>query len=171
VSVLDGWISCPRCAAPLRTAPGRAECPGCGSVYYANPAPAACALVVDGEGRLLLARRAQDPYRGYWDIPGGFVEETEHPLDALRRELLEETGLLVEPLEFFGAWMDRYGDGPGAQTTLNLFWTARVVSGEPRPADDVDQLAWFAPDELPGPERIAFTRTAHVLDAWRKQQA
>jgi 8-oxo-dGTP diphosphatase len=170
VSVLDGWRTCPRCGATLRTEPGRAECTGCGSVYYANPAPAACALVVDEHGRLLLARRAHEPYRGLWDIPGGFLEEAEHPLDALRRELREETGLEVEPLEFFGVWMDRYGDGPGAQTTLNLFWTARRVSGDARPADDVDELRWFPPGELPPREAIAFTRTADVLDAWRQQQ-
>jgi hypothetical protein len=66
--------------------------------------------------------------------------------------------------------MDRYGDGPGAQTTLNLFWTARAVSGDARPADDVDELRWFPPDELPPREAIAFTRTADVLDLWRQQQ-
>lgn len=170
MSVLDGWRYCPRCRAELRTRAGEADCPACGSVYYANPAPTASALVVDDAGRLLLARRAREPHRGTWDVPGGFLDETEHPLDALRRELREETSLEVEPLEFFGAWIDDYGDGPGAQTTLNLFWTARVVAGEPRPADDVDELAWFAPDELPPPERLAFSQVSAVVARWRQQQ-
>jgi 8-oxo-dGTP diphosphatase len=170
VSVLDGWRYCPRCRAELLTRAGEAECPACGSVYYANPAPTASALVVDDAGRLLLARRAREPYLGLWDIPGGFLDEAEHPLEALRRELREETGLEVEPLDFFGAWMDVYGEGPGAQATLNLFWTARAGGGEPVPADDVDELAWFPPDELPPRGQIAFNQIASVLEAWRDQQ-
>ena len=59
-------------------------------------------LVEDGEGRVLLARRAVEPDRGLWDCPGGFLEEGEHPLDGLRRELAEETGLVAGPARFVG---------------------------------------------------------------------
>ena len=101
----------------------------------------------------------------------GFVEEAEHPLDALRRELSEETGLEVEPLDFLGVWMDRYGGDSTAQTTLNLFWTARVVGGEPRAADDVSDLRWFPPEELPPASELAFDCVAKALGAWRQQHA
>ena len=126
--------------------------------------------MVDDEGRVLLARRVGPVFPGYWDLPGGFLEEGEHPLDGIRRELREETALQVEPEEFVGAWMDRYGDDEDAHATLNLYWTARVVAGEPKAADDVSELAWFRPDELPPPERLAF-HIAEVLAAWRKQHA
>ena len=116
---------------------------------------------------MLLARRAFDPYKGYWDIPGGFLEEGEHPLDGLRRELREETGLDVEPLEFLGVWMDRYGGDSTADATLNLYWTARVVAGEAQAADDVSELAWFEPAELPEPDELAFDNVPQVLAAWR----
>ena len=169
---LDGWRYCPRCAAPLTTAVGRVECAACGFVAYANSAPTASALCVDDDGRLLLVRRAVEPFRGRWDIPGGFLEEHEHPKDALRRELVEETGLEIDPVAFFGVWIDWYGDeGPGVQSTLNLYWTARVVRGDPRPADDVDELRWFAPDELPAATELAFTNTRSVVEAWRDEQA
>jgi len=59
-------------------------------------------LVVDEAGRLLLARRSRDPDAGFWDTPGGFLDEAEHPVDGLRRELLEETGLEVEVGAFVG---------------------------------------------------------------------
>jgi ADP-ribose pyrophosphatase YjhB (NUDIX family) len=135
---------------------------------YGNPAPTACALLVDERGRLLLGRRANEPYQGRWDIPGGFLEEDEHPLDCLRRELREETGLDVESGDFFGVWMDRYGPGEDEPVTLNLYWTARVVGGgEPEAADDVSELRWFEPDELPGPEELAFRTVADVLAAFR----
>ena len=55
---------------------------------------------------MLLGRRGNEPGIGRWDIPGGFLEEGEHPLDALRRELLEETGLEIEPLDLLGIWME-----------------------------------------------------------------
>jgi 8-oxo-dGTP diphosphatase len=122
--------------------------------------------VVAEEGRLLLARRAGEPEQGKWDLPGGFLEEGEHPLDALRRELREETGLVVEPRDFLGVWMDRYGDGDSAPATLNLYWTAHIVSGEPRPADDVSELRWFPPDDLPPARDFAF-HVADVIAAWR----
>ena len=150
---------------------GRATCSACGFVAYANSAPTANALCVDERGRVLLARRAVEPDRGRWDIPGGFLEEGEHPLEGIRRELREETGLEVEPLEFLCATTDVYGDGPGAAATLNLTWTARVVSGTPEPADDVDELRWFAPGELPPPEELAFgDAVAGVLAIWLARQ-
>ena len=165
---LAGWRYCPRCRSELRGDEQRLECPECGFVTYAHSKPTACALVEDDQGRVLLARRAFEPFKGRWDLPGGFLEEGEHPLDALRRELREETGLEVEPLEFLGAWMDRYGGDSTAESTLNLYWTARAVAGEPKAADDVDDLRWFARDELPPPDEIAFENVPLVLRAWQE---
>jgi len=171
MALLHGWRSCPRCAGSLEHGHERATCAACGAVYYANAAPTASALVEDERGRLLLGRRAIEPYKGMWDTPGGFLGEREHPLDCLVRELREETGLDVVPGEFFGAWMDTYGEGDDALSTLNLIWLARATGGEPEPADDVAELAWFAPDELPPAEEIAFTQVADVLSAWRRRRA
>ncbi len=149
MGLFDDWHHCPRCGAGIEPASERAECPDCGYVAYANPAPAACAVCVDGDGRVLLARRAWEPYAGMWDLPGGFLGEDEHPLAALSRELLEETGLEVEAGEWLGAFLVPYGEGKGTRTVLNLVWLARVVGGEARAADDVSELRWFARDELP----------------------
>ena len=159
MGLLDEWRHCPRCGAPVEPAGGRAECSACGYVAYANPAPAACALCVDDHGRILLTRRRWEPYAGMWDIPGGFIDEDEHPLDALRRELLEETGLEVEPGEWLGAFMVPYGEGPGTRKVLNLVWLARVVGGEPQAADDVLELRWFSREELPPLEEVAMAET------------
>src|SRR5262245_26214655 len=93
MAVLHGWRLCPRDGAELDLSdlPRRVSCPVCGFVAYANPKPAAVGLITDEQGRLLLVKRAIEPFKGCWDAPGGFVEEGEHPLDAVRRELLEET--------------------------------------------------------------------------------
>jgi 8-oxo-dGTP diphosphatase len=121
--------------------------------------------VEDDSGRVLLGRRAADPAAGHWDLPGGFLEEGEHPLDGLRRELREETGLEIEPTEFFGIWMEPYE----GRWVLCLTWLARPVGGVERAGDDLVELRWFAPDELPEPGELAFASFAEILDRWRQQ--
>jgi len=170
MSELEGWTFCPRCRNPLAGDGARLTCPECDFVVYASSKPTAGALCVDN-GRVLLARRAVAPFQGFWDIPGGFLEEGEDPLDGVRRELKEETGLEIDPERFLGIWMDRYGGDSTAEATLNLYWTARVVGGEASPADDVSELRWFDRDELPAADELAFENVPLVLAAWRDEYA
>jgi 8-oxo-dGTP diphosphatase len=100
-------------------------------------------------------------------LPGGFLEEGEHPRDAVVRELREETGLEIEPIELVAIEMDVYGQDDDAPATLNLYWTARVVSGRPQAADDVSELRWFRADELPPDAELAFEVNARVLAPFR----
>ena len=94
---LAEWRACPRCATPLEHDERSVRCPACGLQEYANPAPTVSAVIRDEAGRILLARRAYAPGAGLWDLPGGFMNESEEPLEALGRELREETGLELEP--------------------------------------------------------------------------
>jgi uncharacterized Zn finger protein (UPF0148 family) len=64
VAILDGWHLCPRCGGPLWHEQGRVECGACAFVFYANPKPTACALVIDDDGRILVVRRAADVEKG-----------------------------------------------------------------------------------------------------------
>jgi ADP-ribose pyrophosphatase YjhB (NUDIX family) len=158
VSALDGWRFCPICGEAIDSADERAECPACGYVAYANSVPGVEAVCIDADGRVLLGRRAIDPGKGLWDLPGGFLGENELPLDGLRREVREETGLEIEPVEFLGFWLEPYD----SRVVLCLTWTARVM-GDARAADDLVELRWFAPDELPPPHELAFSHYAPVL--------
>lgn len=96
---------------------------------------------------------------GVLDLPGGFLEEGEPPLDGLRREFLEETGVAVEPVEWLGAFVDPYD----AVFVLGLTWIVRG-EGEPVAADDIEALAWFARDELPA--EMAFPSQTAALRLW-----
>jgi ADP-ribose pyrophosphatase YjhB (NUDIX family) len=160
VGVLDGWRFCPICGEAIEKGEERAECSSCGFVGYANPVPGAEAVCFDADGRVLLGRRAFDPGAGLWDLPGGFLNENEQPLDALHREVREETGLEIEPLQFLGFWLEPY-DG---RIVLCLSWTA-VATGEARAGDDLSELRWFEPDELPGAAELAFSHYPAVLSA------
>jgi 8-oxo-dGTP diphosphatase len=159
------WHLCPRCGAELRHGRvagddrDRLHCPACGLVLYDNPAPTASVLVVR-DGRVLLTRRAVEPRAGLWDTPGGFVEPGEDPADAARRELLEETGLHIEIERLLGIYPDRYGDGPA---TLNIFYVARA-EGDPVARDDVSEVGWFAPAEVP--DELAFPNGLTAVRAW-----
>lgn len=163
---LDGWEFCPRCGSPIRNEGWRASCDACGLVEYANSAPAVQALVVR-DGRVLLARRALDPGAGMWDLPGGFLDEGEEPLVGLRREIAEETGLAIEPGPFLGAFVEPYE----GRFVLGLTWAVSAPAGEPAAEDDVAELRWFGPGELPGADEFAFPHHPRLLDAWRQQQA
>jgi 8-oxo-dGTP diphosphatase len=161
-----GWRTCPRCGHELAREHRSVECPNCGLAVYANPAPTASAIVVDEEGRVLLARRSGDPGAGLWDLLGGFIEEGEDALAALHREIREETALEIEPLEFLGGYPDRYGED--GIYTLNLYWSARIVGGELEIDDDeLSEVAWFAHDELPSEEEFAFANTVQALADWK----
>ena len=159
MGVLDGWRLCPRCGSDLELAPGRADCAACGSTYYANSAPAVEGLL-ERDGRVLLGRRAIEPRLGYWDMPGGFLEEGEEPLAGLRREFREETGLDVAPREWLGTHLEPYGD----HFVLGQTWLVGG-DGEPRAADDVAELRFFGPDELP--DEMAFAHQDELLSAWK----
>ena len=75
--------------------PARLACPSCGFVHYENPAPTVQAWI-ERDGRLLALRRGQEPLKGEWNMPGGFVEAGEGGPEAIAREVREETGLEVE---------------------------------------------------------------------------
>ena len=124
------------------------------------------ALVLDEAGRVLLGRRAVEPDVGLWDTLGGFLEDGEDALTALHRELREEAGIEVDVGAFVGTFPDRYGDADDAPPNLNLVWEASIASGTPTPDDDVSELRWFAPDELPSEGELAFRWLAACLPAW-----
>ena len=159
---LAGWTFCPRCRTELRGDAQRLECPECGFVAYASSKPTAGALVEDDEGRLLLVRRAHEPFKGRWDIPGGFLEEGEHPLDGLRRELREETGLDVELVDVLGVYSDPARDPRGH--TVSTVFVGRAT-GAPRGGDDAAEAGVFTDATLPA--SIVFDHPMILADYFR----
>ena len=162
---------CPACGAPLPPPAEpperlvRQQCPACGAIHYKNAKPTASALVVK-DGRVLLGRRSVEPLLGRWDVPGGYLEPWEDPLDGVKRELLEETGLIIEPTDVLAILIDTYGDS--SLYTFNVYYLARLVGGDMQPADDVSELRWFARDELP---EVAFESGREALLLWAARES
>ncbi len=159
---------CPECGEQLeaRKMDERClqACPKCRFVHYNNPRPCVGVLVLRGR-QVLLVQRAVEPFKGYWDIPGGFLNWDEHPAEAARREMLEETGLAVVPMEVLGFWTDRYGEED--YYTLNICYLAQAAGGEEKAGSDAVTLRWFPLDDLP--EKIAFSWEREALELLRSR--
>jgi ADP-ribose pyrophosphatase YjhB (NUDIX family) len=155
---------CPDCGARFKELSADAfapqKCAQCGRTHYHESKPCAGALIVR-DRRVLLVRRAIEPFKDYWDIPGGFLEPGEHPLDGMLREVREETGLDVRVIKLFGVYMDHYDNNGREIFTLNHYYVVEPTGGTPRAADDASELHWFSPNELPN--RIAFEHARRVL--------
>jgi ADP-ribose pyrophosphatase YjhB (NUDIX family) len=105
--------------------------------------------VVIHRGRVLLIRRGSEPLKGEWSIPGGLVELGEELAEGARRELKEETGLDVEPLEVLEVF-DRIVRERGhvRYHFVIVDFACRLKGGRLRPASDVLEARWVRPVEL-----------------------
>jgi 8-oxo-dGTP diphosphatase len=107
-----------------------------------EPIVVVAAALLDG-GRLLAARRSAPPeLAGRWELPGGKVEPGEAPEAALVRELREELGIEAAPAERVP------GEWPLKPGYVLRVWTARLLTGDPRPLEDHDELRWLTPGEI-----------------------
>jgi ADP-ribose pyrophosphatase YjhB (NUDIX family) len=127
-------------------------------VFYDNPVPATVAIVVGPRG-ILLCRRAAEPYRGTWDLAGGFLEADEPPERGLRREIREELGGRVRRARFRAFVVDRYGRG--GLPVLGLVYEVRLA-GRIAARSDVSEVRWFARDAIPW-RRIGFASIRRAL--------
>jgi 8-oxo-dGTP diphosphatase len=161
---------CPFCREELEArrvppdeGPMRRVCSACGYVQWGNSKPSSSGILVREDGKILLAKRAREPFKDYWDIPGGFLDAGEHPEAGVIREFREETGLEIEVVSLIGVYMDTYGPEP-SEDTLNFYYECRTVSGTMSAEDDVSELGWFDPTELPG--ELAFENGKAAFRDW-----
>ena len=156
---------CPACGTPVQEQLSfgrmRPVCPACGRIHFYDPKVAAGVLIEDA-GRVLLVRRTQEPGRGLWTLPAGFVDAGEDPAAAAVRECLEETGLEVELDGLFDLAAGR--DHPRGADIV-IVYLAHVIGGDLRPGDDADSAAFFGPEALP---ELAFDATRRAAHRWRE---
>ncbi|MCP4717686.1 MAG: NUDIX domain-containing protein [Deltaproteobacteria bacterium] len=157
---------CPYCAAPFEKKQlygrERLVCTGCGEIYYRNPLPAATALVLNADNQLLLGRRAVEPARGGWCLPGGFIEIGETMEQAALRELKEETGLEGRVLRFVGCF---YHDSAFYGGVIIFGYQVEVLSGVLKAGDDMESLAYR---DLNGLPEVAFDTHRRLIDCLKR---
>lgn len=155
---------CSRCSGPLevRWVPDeereRPVCRACGFIVYMNPKVVVGAIPVQ-DGRVLLLRRRIDPARGKWTFPAGYVELGESLEEATRRETQEEVSLEIGELSLLNVYS--YRESP----VVTVVYLSPIVGGKPQPGMEAEEVAFFAPAELPWGE-LAFRSTREALEDW-----
>ncbi len=115
---------------------------------------------------VLLIQRGNEPFKGSWALPGGFVNEYESLPTAAARELQEETGLTDVKLKF----VDIYGEegrDPRGWTVTGVFWGFLPKGQKPKAGDDAANFRWFPVDKLPS---VAFDHAKVIADAMKKMK-
>jgi 8-oxo-dGTP diphosphatase len=107
-----------------------------------TPALTVDCVVFDARGRVLLIRRKNEPFKGFYALPGGFVEIGETVEAACRRELHEETGIVAGALRLIGVYSDPARD-PRGHTVSAAFLTELPATAEPRAGSDAAGAEWI----------------------------
>jgi 8-oxo-dGTP diphosphatase len=141
----------------------RQSCPACGWTYYPKSNQASAVAILQ-DGRVLMVRRKEEPFKDHWTLPSGFLEYGEGPEHGAVRELREELNVHVELTRLVDVVMER-GDPRGP--CLLVVYTGRIVEGEPEAGDDASEVRGFPLDELP--EKIAFKAHREALEKLREK--
>jgi 8-oxo-dGTP diphosphatase len=117
------------------------------------------AVVFDSERRVLLVLRGGVPMQGEWSLPGGVLETGETIVEGMKREILEETGLLVEPVRFAGVYDRILRDAAGKPQYHYVLvdHVCKVVGGELKAGSDVVDVKWVSENDLPEYELAEMT--------------
>ena len=148
---LHKFLYCPCCGSSLfvENNASSKRCHACGFVYYFNPKAAVVAVIRDEHGRLLVARRANEPAKGTYDLPGGFTECGENAEQSLSREVLEETGISIRSPRYLFSEPNIYPYSGMDIHTMDLFFEVKVDSSVHFCSnDDVASLLWIKPEDI-----------------------
>ena len=137
---------CPNCKEELSRKEEKIFCKSCEFVTYINPAACASAIPVKDD-KILIAIRGTEPFKGSFDLIGGFIKQGESSEEGIIREVKEETGLTVEIERYFGSYPDTYGDGD--KPVLGITFIVKIISGELKAQDDVAELVWVEIKDIP----------------------
>jgi len=153
---------CPMCGGGLeprtikQNEPERLVCVKCGFVFYLDPKVAVGTIIRDGDGRIVLVKRAIEPGYGKWVYPGGYVDRGELVQDAAVREAREEAGLQVRLERLINVY-----SYPGRAPVV-IVYAATIVGGTLMVDDEGLEARFFRAEEIPWDD-LAFPSTNDAL--------
>lgn len=140
----------------------RRLCRTCGFIDYVNPKIVAGAVIPDAEGRILMARRAIEPRKGFWTLPAGYMEEGESVEQAARREAFEETRAKIETIDLLGVY------SVPRISQVQIFFRARLLEPGVAAGPESEEVAFFALDDIPYDD-LAFPSVHWALEDYRER--
>lgn len=167
------WIAtafrfCPSCGS-ANPKPGSVpfRCGHCSFCFFFGPVAAVGGLVINSRGQLLLVRRSRDPGKDKWGLPGGFVDRGETVEEALCREVLEETQLVVRSATLMMTAPNVYTYDGVTADVIDSFYVCRVASTKTLflAADELCEYRWCIPDSETL-DNMAFSSNRLAVEFW-----
>ena len=166
------WQHCPYCGSThINWGNGTHQmaCSACGRIFFINASAAVVALIQNDKKELLITHRKNDPAKGTLDLPGGFVDLNETAEEAIKREVKEELNIIVEDLNFFGSFPNRYLYGGIVYFTLDLVFRCTVNDfSSLSAADDVADFDFISLNDIK-PDRIGLESIRNVILKFKEQ--
>lgn len=164
----NAFAYCPRCGT-TNPEPGAIpfHCKNCEFSFYFGPVAAVGALIIDEQDRMLLVRRARDPGKEKWGLPGGFVDRGESAEQALAREIEEETQLALNDYELFLTGPNRYTFCGVTADVIDLFYLCHVKTTVPvrLAPSELCEFRWCVPDHAIL-NNMAFESNRIAIEHW-----
>lgn len=130
------------------------SCNSCGFIFYINASAAVAAFIVNDNNELLVCKRAKDPEKGTWDLPGGFVDANETAEEAIVREVKEEINANISSVQYLFSLPNEYEYSGMTIPTMDMFFACKPDSIEGlKAADDVESYLFVPLNEL-NPEKF-----------------
>ena len=160
---------CPRCRTRIIQINRGKElsCEKCGFYYYRNAAPTVAAILENSKREILLVKRKFPPYKNYWDLPGGFVDDNENLEKALVREVREELNIILDSYGYIGSATDSYPYKGIIYKTIVAVYTS-TIEDKITLGDDVVDYCFFPKNNFPNPQ-FAFPGLAKVVEKYINQ--
>lgn len=163
MNLTDVFKYCPRCSAKFNKKEILLECYSCGLHYYLNPKPGTMAVIQNDAGEYMLVKRARSPKKGYWDLPGGFVDLNETYEEGIQREIKEELGVDTESIIYINSVSDTYEYQSVVYPVSVAVFIVKISNKLPiEAADDIAGYEFFKAKDIPIQE-VAFPSVRQVL--------
>jgi ADP-ribose pyrophosphatase YjhB (NUDIX family) len=163
---LDSYKFCPNCKNDLVIEEIDGDtiknCPNCGFIFW-NKSKPVISIIIHKEDKVLLLKRSIEPFLDYWVLPGGFIKSRETAEEAVRRELREETNLVVDIEKIVGTYLI---DNDPRGVHLDIIFSGST-KGEVNLNDENKNWQFFSLDTLP--EKIAY-KHRQAIDDWHASE-
>lgn len=149
-------MHCPTCGTIMKIHDKNlVVCPSCDHHEYNNPRPTNGVIFENEKGEILLVGRKYDPKKGYWDIPGGFVNIEETMEESVKREVKEELNISLKKFTYLCSKRDRYQYKGQNYHVLMFVFVSKDSLQDVSIGDDVSDVKFFPKDKIPF-EKLAF---------------
>jgi len=143
------------------------SCPKCEYTHYVNPFPTTSVIIVNDNNEIMLVKRKFPPKKGFWDLPGGFIDIKESGEECSIREIKEELGINLKNLAYIGSYPDKYFFQSLNWDTFTLWYVAKMSKEKIKVSDDISGYKFFKPKNIPF-NKLAFVNLEKAIDAYVK---